>query len=456
MEQQWTLEKLGGHMYRLHQLWDGTPEMLDWLKEKGFAASSDGSDDYYLDFKEDDEHFNFGVSMSECFQELICVRRFQNDFFHALARNNFEVDFGKQLADNGDRIEMLLRYIDLYGVEHALYQYAADYSKSLAEKAQKMHQELDESGFIGWLKENVKPRASLNPEDILRYNIVPSKIFECLNLPYAFYDSWLCVKENKEAFQYWITTNEIPMKNPAEIFNDCLLLPNDETIKMFALYYWFGEEACACHLFSMLNSQDVSIGVRSFLKNTLIDYGKSDAEFAKQLQHLYDEYRSINGGREINFVQQSFESEKFVFPEVDVKKHLAEDIVDDDQTSFIGKINNERNDPEKLAKVFRYLVENRYITPKELNTTIYRFTGKRKPQGDSLLNTVVWHGKINDALYICKEFYGGKYAQMLRFFDVDDDDKERVRKNYSSYADRPTKGLRVFFNENYLYVKKPE
>lgn len=293
MEQQWTLEKLGGHMYRLHQLWDGTPEILDWLKEKGFAASSDGSDDYYLDFKEDDEHFNFGVSMSECFQELICVRRFQNDFFHTLARNNFDVDFGKQLADNGDRIEMLLRRIDLYGVEIVLYQYAANYSKSLAEKAQRMHQELDESGFIAWLKENVKPRASLNPEDILRYNIVPSDIFEGLNLPCAFYSSWLCVKENKEAFQDWIMTNEIPMKNPAEIFNDCLLHPNDETIKMFALYYWFGEEACACHLFSMLNSQDVSIGVRSFLQNTLIDYGKSDVEFAKQLQYLYDEYRAI-------------------------------------------------------------------------------------------------------------------------------------------------------------------
>ena len=293
MEEQWTLEKLGGHMYRLHQLWDGTPEMLELLTEKGYRALSEGDMDYYYEFEEHDEHFNFGVSMSECFQELICVRRFQNDFFHTAARNNFDVDFGKQLADNGDRIEMLLRHIDLYGVEHALYQYAANYSKSLAEKALRMHQELDESGFVAWLKENVKPRASLNPEDILRYNIVPSDIFEGLNLPCAFYSSWLCVKENKEAFQDWITTNEIPMKNPAEIFNDCLLHPNDETIKMFALYYWFGEEACACHLFSMLNSQDVSIGVRSFLQNTLIDYGKSDVEFAKQLQYLYDEYRAI-------------------------------------------------------------------------------------------------------------------------------------------------------------------
>ncbi len=458
MEKQWTLEKLGCHNYRIYNKWDGTSEMLDWLKENGFAASSDGSDDYYRDFEEDNDHFNFGASMSECFQVLCGNQHLNAAFCLSFAIGNKDAKFGKQVAETIDPIDLLFSLTRLMSIDSFMYLIAWNYNKSLGDQAKEMFQKLDKAEFINWAKGAVEPRFSGNVtlDEIRPYLVFDKNPFKGIIFLDAFYDSWCFAEENEENFENWMETNEIRLKNPAEVFNDCILHPNDETTKLFALCYWFGGDPCVCHLFSMLNDQDVSIGVKTLLQDTLTDYGKGDVEFAKQLQYLYDQYRTINGGREIDFVQQVFESEKFVFPEEDVKKHLAEDIVDDDPTSFIGKINNERNDPEKLAMVFRYLVEYRYVTPKEINTTIYRFTGKRKPQGDSLLKTVVWHGKINDALYICKEFYGGKYAQMLRFFDVDDDDKEKAQKNYSSYANRPTEGIQNLFNKHYLYVKKPE
>lgn len=295
MEEQWTLEKLGGHMYRLHQLWDGTPEMLDWLKEKGFSASSDGSDDYYHDFEEDNDHFNFGASMSECLQVLLGNQHFCTAFFLALAMGNKDARFGKQQVETKDPIDILFPVMKLMRIDNFLYLIAKNYNKSLGDQAKEMYQMLPETEFVDWLKSVVKPRFSGNvtSEEIRQYLVFDENPFKGINFLDAFYDSWCCVEENAEAFLNWGKTNEIPMKNPAEVFNDIILQPDDETTKKFAWCFWFGGDSCACHLFSMLNSEVVSIGVKSLLRETLTDYGKGDVEFAKQLQYLYDEYRAI-------------------------------------------------------------------------------------------------------------------------------------------------------------------
>jgi hypothetical protein len=309
MEKQWTLEKLGGRMYRCHNVWDGTSEMLDWLKEKGFSASSDSSDDYFHDFEEDDDHFNFGASMSECFQVLCDNQHFCTAFILALAMGNKDARLGKQLVETKDPIDILFPLIRLMKIDNFMYLIARNYNKSLGDQAKEMYKKQDEDGLITWMKGVVEPRFSGNvtPEEIRQYLVIDENPFKGINFLDAFYDSWCCVKENEEAFRNWIKVNEIPMKNPAEIFNDCILHPNDETTKLFALCYWFGDVPCACHLFLMLNDEAVSIGVKTLLRNTLTDYGKGEAEFAKQLQSLYDEYKSIAGGIDIAFETASAE-----------------------------------------------------------------------------------------------------------------------------------------------------
>lgn len=434
MEEQWSLEKLGGHKYRLHYKWDGTSEMLDWMMENGYQATSGGGMNYQLDFEEDDDHFNFGASLSECLQELVGNHRFSVEFFHSLARNNNDVDFEKQLAETTSPTDMLLSSIDIMGEEEFLYQIAKNYSKSLVEQFHRKRQELDESGFIDWLKEAVEPKPIENKEDCLRYYTVRRNIFENICFLNEYFDSWNQVNESFEDYQNWLKINEIPMKNPGEIFNYCYLHPDDLNAKRYALYYWFGDVPCACHLFSMLNDQDVSIGVKTLIQNTLIDYGKGDVEFAQQLQVLYDQYRTINRGREINFVQQVFLNEAFVFPEANVKKHLSEDIVDSDRTSFIDIVNPYYSNPEALTKLFKYLVENNYIKPNDLDTAIYRFTGKRKPM--ALVERIGWGGPDKDLFYIFKKFYGGKYEKIETFFNVVIDEKLKNNGQHSAYADR--------------------
>lgn len=304
MEEQWTLEKLGGHMYRHHRLWDGTPKMLDLLKKKGFIVSPDSSDDYYLDFKEDDDNFNFGASLSECVQILCDNQHFYEAFILELAMGNKDARFGKQLVETFDSIDLLFPLIRFMRIDNFMYLIAKNYNKSLGEQAKKMCRELDEDGLVTWMKGVVRPRFSGNVtlNEIRPYLIFGENLFQDINFLDAFYSNWLCVKENENAYQNWIEIKEIPMKNPGEVFNDCFLHPDDRKTKQYAGYYWFGCGPCAFHLFSMLNNRDdISIGVKSLLRDTLIDYGKGDVEFAKQLQQLYDGYKSLADWRDITF-----------------------------------------------------------------------------------------------------------------------------------------------------------
>ena len=447
MEEQWALEKLGNHKYRHHRLWDGTLEMLDVLKKEGFTDSLDYSDDYYHDFEEADDHFNFGASMSECIQILYGSQHFYQAFCLTLTFDNKDARFGKQLAEAFDSIDLLFPLIRFMRIDNFMYLIARNYNKSLGEQAKKIYQEQDEAGFITWVKGVVEPRFSGNVtlNEIRPYLIFEENLFQDINFLDAFYSNWLCVKENEKAFHNWVETNEIPMKNPGEIFNDCLLHPDDRNAKQYSGYYWFGYEPCAFLLFSMLNSQNVSIGVKVFLRNTLTYYGKKDEEFAKQLQVLYDQYRIINGGWEIDFVQQEFTNESFAFPEADVKKHLSEDIVDTDKTNFIDIVCPIYNDPEKLTRLFGFLVKSNYINKNDLDTAIYRFTGKRKPE--SLVEKIRWNESINDLLYIFKKFYGGEYDKIILFFEIEFE--EKIKKNYSSYADRPGHHIKDLFMSLY-------
>lgn len=446
MKKQRILEKLGSHMYRLHNKWDGTSEMLDWLKENGFVASSDGSDDYYRDFEENNDHFNFGASMSECFQVLCGNQHFNTTFCLSFAMGNKDAKFGKQLAETIDSIDLLLPLIRLMRIDNFMYLIARNYNKSLGDQAKEMFQKLDKAEFIKWAKGVVEPRFSggVTLDEIRPYLIFDENPFKGINFLDAFYGSWCCAEENEEALGNWMETNEIRLKNPAEVFNDCFLHPNDETTKLFALCYWFGGDPGACHLFSMLNSQDVSIGVKTLLRNTLTDYGKGDVEFAKQLQVLYDQYRTINGGREINFVQQMFVNESFAFPEDDIEYHLSHDLYDENKNDFIGVIKPTYNDPENLTFVFKELIKFKWVRPDELDTFVYRCTGQRKP--NMIIEKIHWDGPIGDLLYLFKKFYGGSYGRIELFFDVKLD---IAPKYYSSYADRPSQELRDVFEDQY-------
>ena len=452
MEESARIEKLDNHKYRIYLKWDGTEKMLKGLLEDGFSVFNDKGV-YYTDYEDEHRLFNFGMSMCECFNKLINNHLFTADYILHCSRQTPDANLIKEVEEKIPPYNIVKTMVDCFGMEAFLRLFALNYD-SLVEEATQRYQNLDEVSFMGWLKENIEPRFTTQvlPEIYSRYLDVNRIGTNLSGLYCGYWAAWQDVRDNWEGFLDWVNDVEFTSEVDFEIF-ESLINHKDNIKKQFYTVYFYGYEGFTNILFGMLNDPNVLFKVKGLIQDVLKGCAQNDSEFAETIQMLYSKYKSIADGIDINFVPNRYENPSFVFPLDDVKKHLDEDIADDDETGYIGVIHNTRNDPEKLAEVFRFLVENRYVTPDEIDTTIYRFTGKRKPQADALLETVEWKGKINDALFICKEFYSGCYDKMLIFFKMDIEDQ--VRKNYSGYANRPTKGIQDLFEYHY-YRKKSE
>lgn len=259
---------------------------------------------------------------------------------------------------------------------------------------------------------------------------------------FAFYVASVVVCDNKDEFVRWVESSKV---NEGMDLQLMLATYNqgDPTYVHFFNYYYYGCGALVKHLFKMLNESSVGFGVKAFIRDELIAYGKNDPEFAGSLQKMYYEYTSNYGGIDIDFEQQCFENEMFVFPDNNIEYHLSKDLYDDDKSGFIGVIKPTYNDPQKLTLVFKELIKFKWVRPDELDTFVFRFTGQRKPT--KIIDKIHWDGPIEDLLYLFKKLYAGSYGKIELFFDVKLD---IAPKNYSAYADR-SKQLMDLFKDLY-------
>lgn len=438
-----TIEKLENHKYRLLVKWDGTEEMLNGLLEDGFSVF-DGNNIYYSDYEDDCILFGFGMSMCECYQKLSSNRLFNIDYMLHFSRQPVDAELLKDFEERIPTYNIIKAMIDNWGMEPFLYLLAKNYDSLIDEATQRYH-DSDEASFMSWLKESIDPRftTQVSSDIYSRYLILNKTKFNLSDLFCGYWYAWQIVRDNWEEFKNWI--NRVEYADELDFqFYDSIFNQKDTIQKQFNIVYFYGYGKLARILFEMLNEPDVNYKVKKLIKDVLMEYAQSDSEFAEILQKMYSEYKSISGGIDIDFAQQVFENEMFVFPEDDIKYHLSHDLYDEDKDGFIGKINPIYNDPENLTRVFKELVKSKRVRPNELDTFIYRFTGQRKPT--MIIDKIHWDGCVNDLLYLFKRFYGGSYNKIEQLFDV-----ELVinRKNYSAYADRASGDLTKLFKTSY-------
>ncbi len=439
-----TIEKLENHKYRLYVKWDGTEKMRGQLLEDGYSVSDD-SNIYYSDYEDDSTLFDFGMSMCECYQKLSSNRLFNFYYVMQSARQPVDAQLLKETEERIPPYKIVKALIDCFGMESFLRLIAKNYDL-LIEEATQRYQDSDEASFTAWLRESIDPRftTQVSSDIYSRYLILDQTKINLSDLFCGYWYAWQIVRDNWEDFVNWVTTVEYSDDIDFQFF-DSLFNQEDTIQKQFVIVYFYGYGKLARILFKMLNNPDVDFKAKKLIKDVLMEYAQSDSEFAGILQKMYSEYKSIvGGGIDIDFAQQVFENESFVFPEVDVENHLANDLYDEDKNGFIGVIKPTYNDPKKLTCVFRELIKFRWVRSDELDTFVYRFTGQRKPK--MIIDKTHWDGPIEDLLYLFKKFYGGNYGRIELFFDVKLD---IAPKNYSAYADRPSPELRDLFKDWY-------
>ena len=219
----------------------------------------------------------------------------------------------------------------------------------------------------------------------------------------------------------------------------------DNIKKQFYIVYFYGYVGFANILFGMLNDPGVLFKVKGLILNVLKGSAQNNnSKFAEAIQMMYSDYKSIAGGIDIDFVPMAFENDSFEFPVEDVKKHLSEDLYDEDKNGFIGIVRPTYNESSNLTRVFKDLLKFKWIRKDELDTFIYRFTGQRKPK--TVVDKIHWDGRVEDLLYLFKRFYGGCYDKGKQFFEIGISIKPQ---QYSAYADRPSSELKDLFKELY-------
>ena len=437
------IEKLENHKYRLYVKWDRTEKMLGELMEDGYIAS-DVTGVYYSDYDDDSLLFQFGMSMCECFHKLVNNRLFRDDYLLYCIRQRQDAGLVKEVKEKTPPFNLFKTMVDLCGMEDTLYLCANNY-ESIIKEAFQQYQNLDEVSFMDWLKDNIEPRFTtpVSSEIISRYLSLKNLGLDLSGLYCGYWAAWQDVRDNWEGYLEWVNNVEFTGEVDFEII-ESLINHEDNIKKQFYIVYFYGYKGLANILFGMLNDPGVLFKVKEFVQIVLLGSAKKDPKFAETLQMLYSGYKSIAGGIDIDFAQQVFENEMLVFPEDDIKYHLSHDLYDEDKGGFIGMINPIYNDPENLTRVFKELVKFKWVRPNELDTFVYRFTGKRKSK--MIIDKIHWDGPIGDLLYLFKKFYGGSYGRIELFFDVKLD---IAPKYYSSYADRPSPELKDLFQSEF-------
>lgn len=441
------VEKLESHKYRYCVKWDGTQEMLEDIKKDGLTFS-DEDGIYYSDFEVDFENFNFGMSMCECMQRMSKDQFFFADYLRFLITHQ-AIDV-KGLIEADEKISLYNRirgFIDIAGMEGFLYLIAKNYDSILLEEAKKVYREADEASFIAWLKASVDPRfpTFVSPEVFSMFLIAePLRVKYMSNLLCQFYVAYVNVCEERDEFVEWATSVKSNEGADSSIIVSSFNREGN-AVEWFHIFYYFGFGVLAKHLFQMLDDGVVGLEVKRIIRDELTTHANNDPEFARQLQCLFSDYKSLSGSTlDLMFYQPEYNVESFDFPEKDVEYHLSKDLYDKDKNGFIGAIKPTYNDPKNLTCVFKELIKFRWVRPDELDTFVYRFTGQRKPA--MIIDKIHWDGPIEDLLYLFKKFYAGNYGRIELFFDVKLD---IAKKNYSAYADRPSPELRDLFKDLY-------
>ena len=441
MEEPQKLEKLGNHKYRLTVAWDGTENNREYFQRNNFQFI-EKSNIYFAEFEMESELFNYGVSMSECYQTMFQNGQFSDDFIRFSFLQPVNTRMMKEAERSVPLSSFLETLINMTGVDNFMYFIAKNYDSALAKEAERQYGDMDKDSFLGWLIEKITPRFSGNftKESMASYYIADIWIKKASNInwPYSFFCAWEFVADHKEEYSAWRETVRDQDGIDIDVISSLLNNVSSKYTQYFQ-FYFFTEGISARRLFQMRNSSSVDYNTKKLIQDVLVDYCKTDSEFAKTLQKKYSEYKSISGGIDIDFAQQVFENEMFVFPEDDIKYHLSHDLYDEDKDGFIGKINPIYNDPEKLTRVFKELVKLNRVRPNELDTFVYRFTGQRKPK--MIIDKIHWHGPEKDLLYLFKRFYG-RYGEIKHFFDIE---MKTAPKNYSAYAERATQALKDLF-----------
>ena len=444
MEDSARIEKLDNQKYRIYLKWDGTEKMLKGLLEEGFSVFDDKGV-YYTDYEDEHIMFNFGMSMCECFNKLINNHLFTTDFFLHCSHQTPNANLINEAEEKIPPYNIVKTMVDYFGMEAFLRLFAFNYD-SLVEEATQRYQNLDEVSFMSWLKENIEPRFTTQvlPEIYSRYLDVNRIGTNLSGLYCGYWGAWQDVRDNWESFLEWVNDVEFTSEVDFEIF-ESLINHKDNIKKQFYIVYFYGYVGFANILFGMLNDPGVLFKVKGLILNVLKGSAQNNnSKFAEAIQMMYSDYKSIAGGIDIDFVPMAFENDSFEFPVEDVKKHLSEDLYDEDKNGFIGIVRPTYNESSNLTRVFKDLLKFKWIRKDELDTFIYRFTGQRKPK--TVVDKIHWDGRVEDLLYLFKRFYGGCYDKGKQFFEIGISIKPQ---QYSAYADRPSSELKDLFKELY-------
>ncbi len=446
MEEPQKLEKLGNHKYRLTVAWDGTENNREYFQRNNFQFI-EKSNIYFAEFEMESELFNYGVSMSECYQTMFQNGQFSDDFIRFSFLQPVNTRMMKEAERSVPLSSFLETLINMTGVDNSMYFIAKNYDSALAKEAERQYGDMDKDSFLGWLIEKITPRFSGNftRESMASFFIADAWIKEVSNInwPYSFFCAWEFVADHKEEYSAWRETVRDQDGIDINVISSLLNNVSSKYTQYFQ-FYFFTEGISARRLFQMRNSSSVDYNTKKLIQDVLVDYCKTDSEFAETIQMMYSKYKSVAGGIDIDFVQQEFANESFEFPEADIINHLAKDLYDEDENGFIGKIIPTYNDPKNLTCVFKELFNSKWVRPNELDTFVYRLTGKRKPE--TIIDKIHWDECVNGLLYLFKKFYGGKYGRIEQFFDV----KLNIdQDNCSAYAERHTKELKKLFKTLY-------
>lgn len=290
-----TIEKLENHKYRLFVKWDGTEEMLNGLLEDGFSVFDDNNT-YYSDYEDDCTLFDFGMSMCECYQKLSSNRLFNIDYMLHFSRQPVDAELLKDVEERIPTYSIIKAMIDNWGMEPFLYLLAKNYDSLIDEATQRYH-DSDEASFMSWLKESIDPRftTQVSSDIYSRYLILNNAKLNLSDLFCGYWYAWQIVRDNWEEFKNWI--NRVEYADDLDFqFYDSIFNQEDTIQKQFNIVYFYGYGKLARILFEMLNEPVVNYKVKKLIKDVLMEYAKSDSEFAGILQKMYSEYKSIAGG----------------------------------------------------------------------------------------------------------------------------------------------------------------
>lgn len=291
------LEKLSHGHYRVHIISKG-PEQIAENLTNGCSVSPDNPNEFIKDYSIEDSTLNFGVTMADCFNQLLNNQCFISAYIHLRSLRTFSAITRKKFVDNLQGTEVLEVMLETLGLDGFLFAFAENYSDSLVEEAS-VYLDKGLTEFEEWLRSDSMVFKN-DPKDVPDdYAIDRNNISQDLcihvyigcgeaSLDPKKYEEW---KDKFDNDEYW----EVFFSNPADESQDIGFY--------FACYYYFSSNKAVEDLFEILSEKEAQYSkqVKRLIYNVLTSCCRKDADFARDIQLRYNEYRTINGGVDITF-----------------------------------------------------------------------------------------------------------------------------------------------------------